>query len=282
MIAARAHTRVQAVAQTLKTRLKPTPLNQSRSSATNSSPPTKTWFENARQILRQSAVGRLAGSYAQVQARYPYRTQVCSILVVWLCGDLSAQLLFPAQTNQEQSEAKESTRLGGNHDRTPISSYDPGRTLRHLTVGVVASIPTFKWFMLLQRNFNFESKLASILTRVVVQQLVYTPIFNTYFFSMQSLLSGVSLNDTIKRLKLTLPTSIVNGMKVWTGVALVSFTVVPPQFRSVFSGCVAVFWQTYLSWMNQVAAVAVETRGPGSLKVAPGIHFKTSKGLASE
>lgn len=105
--------------------------------------------------------------------------------------------------------------------------------------------------MFLHRRFNFTSKLASLATKVLVQQAVYTPVFITYFFTMQSLLSGASVEQTFMRLKLALPTSIVNGWKVWSGVAIVSFKYIPPQFRSVFSGCVAVAWQSYLSWTNR-------------------------------
>lgn len=49
---------------------------------------------------------------------------------------------------------------------------------------------------------------------------------------------------------------------------------VPAQFRNVFSGCIAVGWQTYLSWLNQKAAkevlaaeqlAAAEERNQGAL-----------------
>ncbi|KAM3504127.1 hypothetical protein MY10362_003748 [Beauveria mimosiformis] len=90
--------------------------------------------------------------------------------------------------------------------------------------------------MFLHGQFNFASTAASLATKVLVQQAIYTPIFNTYFFAAQSLLSGASVEDTWIRLQLALPTSIVTGWKVWSGVALVSFMYVPAQFRSVFSG----------------------------------------------
>lgn len=97
--------------------------------------------------------------------------------------------------------------------------------------------------MFLHRRFNFTSNAASLATKVLVQQAIYTPIFNTYFFTMQSFLSGASVEQTLMRLQIALPTSIVNGWKVWSGVAIVSFMYIPPQFRSVFSGCVAVAWR---------------------------------------
>lgn len=52
---------------------------------------------------------------------------------------------------------------------------------------------------------------------------VCTPVFNAYFFTMQSLVSCASVRETLVRLQLALPTSIVNSVKVWSGVAFVSF-----------------------------------------------------------
>lgn len=112
--------------------------------------------------------------------------------------------------------------------------------------------------MFLHNNFNFPSKFLSILTKVCVQQAVFTPVFNTYFFSVQSLLSGASLEDTYERLKKALPVSVTNSVKLWPAVTAFSFMYVPPQFRNVFSGIIAVGWQTYLSWLNQKAAREVE------------------------
>lgn len=109
-------------------------------------------------------------------------------------------------------------------------------------------------FMFLHHNFNYASKFLSILTKVCVQQAVFTPVFNSYFFAMQSLLSGATLDETWERLKKAVPTSIYNSVKLWPAVTAFSFMYIPPHFRSVFGGSIAVGWQTYLSWLNQKAA----------------------------
>ncbi|RAK73647.1 Mpv17/PMP22 family protein [Aspergillus fijiensis CBS 313.89] len=222
----------------------------------------QTGSRSLLQIIQAGPVGRVARAYSRVQERRPYATQLWSSVIVYLCGDLSAQLLFPAdpapatataQSSEGEkagSEEKKEERAGG--------GYDPLRTLRHLTVGVGSSIPTFKWFMFLHNNFNYSSKFLSILTKVCVQQAVFTPVFNTYFFSLQSLLTGKSLEETFERLKLALPVSISNSVKLWPAVTAFSFMYVSPQFRSIFSGVIAVGWQTYLSWLNQKAAREVE------------------------
>lgn len=106
-------------------------------------------------------------------------------------------------------------------------------------------------FLFLGRNFNFSSKIASIATKVVVQQAVFTPIFNTYFFGMQAILTGEPPSGVITRVQATVPTSIVNSLKLWPAVTAFSFWVIPPQYRFMFSGIFAIAWQTYLSFLNR-------------------------------
>ncbi|THD00508.1 hypothetical protein EYZ11_000072 [Aspergillus tanneri] len=162
--------------------------------------------------------------------------------------------------NAVKNKSTEGSQSGKENADVGISrgGYDPWRTLRHLTVGAGSSIPAYNWFMFLHNNFNFASKFLSILTKVSVQQAVFTPIFNTYFFSVHSLLSGATLDETWERLKKALPVSITNSVKLWPAVTAFSLMYVPPHFWNIFTGCIAVGWQTYLSWLNQKAAQEVE------------------------
>ena len=71
---------------------------------------------------------------------------------------------------------------------------------------------------------------------------------------MQSLLTGMSLSDTIDRIKQTVPVSWLNSCKLWPAVTAFSFAVIPIEYRSIFGGVIAIGWQTYLSLLNQRAA----------------------------
>lgn len=108
--------------------------------------------------------------------------------------------------------------------------------------------------MYLGTVFNYPSKILSLGTKVVVNQIVFTPVFNSYFFGMQSLLSGDSFTDAWERIKRTVPTSFVNSCKLWPAVTAFNFTYVLPQYRALFAGIVAVGWQSYLSLLNFRAA----------------------------
>jgi protein Mpv17 len=109
--------------------------------------------------------------------------------------------------------------------------------------------------MFLGNNFNYSSKTLSLVTKVTVNQMCFTPIFNTYFFGMQSLLSGDSLPEVWERIKRTVPISMINSCKLWPAVTAFSFTFIDAQYRSIFAGFVAIGWQTYLSYLNRKAEV---------------------------
>jgi len=108
-------------------------------------------------------------------------------------------------------------------------------------------------FVWLSDNFNYPSRILSLATKVVVNQICFTPVFNTYFFGMQALLSGATLPETWERIKKTVPVSAINSCKLWPAVTAFSFAFLPLEYRPVFGGVIAVGWQTYLSYLNRLA-----------------------------
>ncbi|TEA17361.1 Protein SYM1 [Colletotrichum sidae] len=192
---------------------------------------------------RLGPLTRAAEGYARAQRKRPLTTQFVSSLVIYFCADLSAQ------------------NMSGNE-------YNPERTVRSLIIGAISSIPSYKWFIFLSQNFNYTSRLLSLATKVVVNQMCFTPIFNSYFFGMQAFLAGDNFDQIIERIRRTVPVSIVNSCKLWPAVTAFSFSFIPMEYRSVFSGVIAVGWQTYLSFLNRQAE-AVEEAGEAEERVHP-------------
>ncbi|KAK0373402.1 dihydroorotate dehydrogenase [Colletotrichum limetticola] len=182
---------------------------------------------------RLGPLTRAGEGYARAQRKRPLTTQFISSLVIYFCADLSAQ------------------NMSGN-------DYNPERTMRSLIIGAISSIPSYKWFIFLSQNFNYASRLLSLATKVVVNQVCFTPIFNSYFFGMQAFLAGDNFDQIIDRIRQCVPVSIVNSCKLWPAVTAFSFSFIPMEYRSVFSGVIAVGWQTYLSFLNRQAEVVEE------------------------
>ncbi|KAF2151157.1 hypothetical protein K461DRAFT_227905 [Myriangium duriaei CBS 260.36] len=182
-------------------------------------------------------------AYGRMQSRSPYMTQLSSSLTIYFLGDLSAQLMADALRKSERDRAI--------------------RGLRAMAIGGISSIPSYHWFLFLGRRFNYSSHWLSIAVKIVVNQSVFTPIFNSYFFGMHSLLSGNGWAETKRRVLETVPVSWRTSWKFWPIVTAFSFTFVPPQYRSVTAGVVAIFWQTYLSWLNGLSARHGVEQGTG-------------------
>lgn len=175
---------------------------------------------------------RVIQAYGRAQNRRPYTTQLLTSITIYLLGDINAQLLF------------------GEKDKP----YDPIRTLRMLTIGSILSAPSYRWFLYLSNLFEPRfSKPVAVALRVMINQLCFTPVFLTAYFSLQSFLTGASAEETAERLQETLPTAYKNSCQLWPAVSAINFYWIKLEYRSVFSGVVAIGWNVYLSYLTQKA-----------------------------
>lgn len=122
--------------------------------------------------------------------------------------------------------------------------------------------------MWLSRNLNYSSFVLSIAVKILVNQLLLTPIFNTYFFGMQAFLAGDNWVEIWERIKRTVPVSLANSAKLWPAVTAVNMAFVPIEYRSIFAGVINIGWQIYLTWLNRAAEDA-EAKSRPSGRIPP-------------
>ncbi|EXJ62110.1 hypothetical protein A1O7_02543 [Cladophialophora yegresii CBS 114405] len=182
--------------------------------------PSPLWYH------RLSPVKDFFSWFSRIQRRKPLATAAATSMTTYLCGDLLAQ------------------EVGG-------EPYNPVRTLRMIVVGSMAAVPGYKWFLFLGSHFNYASRWTSITVKVLIQQFFFAPIFNTYFFGIQALLSGAPPSVVIHRVVSAVPESVVSSAKFWPAVTALNFSLIPAHLRFAFSGFFAVVWQTYLSYLNR-------------------------------
>ncbi|OAA57769.1 Mpv17/PMP22 [Cordyceps fumosorosea ARSEF 2679] len=202
--------------------------------AAKNAAPTSIW-------MRLGPLTQVATAFGRAQQKRPYVVQTLSAMVIFIAADVSAQ------------------NISG-------SEYDPVRTTRTTFIGALFAIPQYRWFHVLARYFNYKSKALSIAAKVAFNQVTFAVAFPTYFFGMQALLSGESLSGTLRRLQDTVPRSWQNSWKVWPAAMAFNLSFVPLEYRALFSGMIAIGWQTYLSWMNRQA----ELKEKAEVQVAEG------------
>ncbi|KAL5621846.1 hypothetical protein BROUX41_005791 [Berkeleyomyces rouxiae] len=194
-------------------------------------------------LQRLGPLTNVVKAYGRQQRKRPWITQLWTAVVIYLCADILAQSISGRP-------------------------YDVERTGRNLIIGLCMAIPSYEWLIFLGNHFNYRSRFVSLAVKVFIAQTFFTPLFNTYFFGMQALLAGASWPEIVAHVKATVPTSCLNSCKVWPTVTALSFAFLAPEYRNAFNGLVAIFWQTYLSFLNRSAQENVEKIEAGLTDVA--------------
>ena len=70
---------------------------------------------------RLGPVSKVFNAYGRAQKQRTYATQFCTSVVIYFCGDLSAQT------------------IGG-------EDYNPWRTVRNVVIGGLSSVPSYNWY----------------------------------------------------------------------------------------------------------------------------------------
>jgi len=78
------------------------------------------------------------------------------------------------------------------------------------------------------------------------------------FFSANALLEGRGIAEARSRVTENFVPTIKRSWVVFTPAQLINFSIVPPGFRVLFVGMVALCWNTYLSSVN--AALAAHSK----------------------
>jgi protein Mpv17 len=132
------------------------------------------------------------------------------------------------------------------------------------------------WYRVLQRVKLANNK-ATILSRVALDQIIFTPINLTLFLSTMAFLEGFPSKSIVaapkatddsklvskveteskgakkrieERLNSTFYTAFTKNLMVWPWVQLANFSVVPLEHRVLVVNVVALGWNCYMSYLN--------------------------------
>ncbi|TNY17046.1 hypothetical protein DMC30DRAFT_420165 [Rhodotorula diobovata] len=134
--------------------------------------------------------------------------------------------------------------------------HDYMRTLRLAGYGGLIFAPLITRVYGYIDRIRFQSKVATTVARVGVDQFVLTPCVLTLFFTCQSLLEGKGFGEARRRIETSWWPTIQANWGTWIPVQTLNFSVVPPHLRLLTVNVVSLFWNAYLSYANAQAAPA--------------------------
>ncbi|XP_038618676.1 peroxisomal membrane protein 2 [Tachyglossus aculeatus] len=87
--------------------------------------------------------------------------------------------------------------------------------------------------------------------RLLLDRLVFAPVFLLLFFFVMNLLEGQNLATFSKKMRTGYWKALKTNWKVWTPVQFININYVPVQFRVLFANLVALFWYAYLATLRK-------------------------------
>ena len=109
------------------------------------------------------------------------------------------------------------------------------------------------WFGLLNRMITQQTVFGAV-GRMAVDQFLFAWLFLPLLFGFTFLLEG-RLEELPAHLRNNLWTIMQNQWTLWVPVQFCTFRYVPVKYQVVFTNCVALFWQAYLSMMQHSTGV---------------------------
>ena len=104
------------------------------------------------------------------------------------------------------------------------------------------------WYGFLDRAIKGHTPRIKAAKKVLVDQLVCSPIFLGTFISVVGALQGENFEGIKRKLQSEYKDILLTNYYIWPLAQLVNFSLIPLNYQVLFAQVVAIFWNTYLSW----------------------------------
>lgn len=179
--------------------------------------------------------------YTRMLKENPYSTKSITSFFTFGLGDFICQSV--------ESKFKPNTITDKIIEKKP---YNWKRILKQGIFGVIMTPYLHVQYNILIPKFFPNPGALNTAKLLFYDQTVNASVFLIAFFTYMDLLNDVDLGTSLKNTYVKFFPTLVANWKVWPGVQLINFTFVPPEYRVLFVNVVAIGWNTYLSYVQNV------------------------------
>ncbi|CAN7946124.1 unnamed protein product [Ixodes hexagonus] len=162
---------------------------------------------------------------------HPAVTQVLTVASLLLTGDVISQAFFQKQK----------------------ASFDVRQAIHFFVVGLVYTGPcAVTWYGVLEWLVVMDGLTAAVI-KVILGQVLYTPVFTLGLLVIYGLLRGDSWLEIVQSVRAKYFALLRSRFFVYPPAQLINFEFVPVVYRPMYGSVVSLLWNMYLSWKaNQV------------------------------
>jgi len=225
-----------------------------------------------------SGGGGLLAWYVKKLETHPILTKSLTSGVIAGAGDLICQTLTDKPAMELELKSRKESGDADEKEQVALTDWwNWARTLNFAILGTVMVGPALHyWYGGLAARFPLKegaSSVKAVLTRVSLDQFVFTPLFVPCWiaalWTMDGYNEGTAVQTTLegmpRRMKETVPEIIVHNWMLWFPIQCINFFWTPVQFQVLISNCVALVWNAYLSFSTkkEIVEIAVEAEQEG-------------------
>jgi len=130
--------------------------------------------------------------------------------------------------------------------------YDGIRVLRQSTVGLLIGPTLHVHFTLLMPWLFPNSTKFKAAKMVLFDQTIGASVIISLFFLYADLLSGKSFDQFTNEMKVKLIPTLYANWIIWPAAQFINFNFVPLHWRVLYTNFVGLFWNSYLSYVQNV------------------------------
>ncbi|XP_077345518.1 mitochondrial inner membrane protein Mpv17 isoform X2 [Lithobates pipiens] len=165
--------------------------------------------------------------YQRLLAAHPWKVQIITAGSLMGVGDVISQQLV---------------------ERRGVQGHSVERTLKMMGVGLCFVGPVVgSWYNVLDRLVPGSTKSVA-LKKMLLDQGGFAPCFLGCFLTIVSTLNGLSKEEIWTKLKRDYKDALITNYYIWPAVQIANFYFIPLYHRLAVVQCVAIVWNSYLSW----------------------------------
>lgn len=179
--------------------------------------------------------------------RAPLLTKASTSAVLFGTGDRIAQRIEAHyKSKEEDGDREEADR---SHDPEVGSLVGPtvARTMRMMAWGAFIHTPLMHtWYNTVDRVIQGRN-MAAVLKKVVADMIFVAPQMPIWFFTSTQLMEGIPFREALDVAIAKTPATVAANYSLWPMTNIVTFGVVPLEYRLLFVNVVSLGWSAYLS-----------------------------------